>query len=72
MSNHVARWAIAIRLSNKPAYAAIADAINDDIQSGRLAANQFLPPLRTLAKALDLNFTTVARGYAEAQRLGLV
>jgi DNA-binding transcriptional MocR family regulator len=72
MSNHVARWTVALRASNKPAYIAIADLINEDIQSGKLAANQYLPPLRTLAKALDLNFTTVARGYAEAQRLGLV
>lgn len=72
MSSHVARWSVALRASNKPAYIAIADVINEDIQSGKLAANQYLPPLRTLAKALDLNFTTVARGYAEAQRLGLV
>jgi DNA-binding transcriptional MocR family regulator len=72
VSNPAARWAIALRTSTKPAYIAIADAINEDIQSGRLSANQFLPPLRTLAKALNLNFTTVARGYGEAQRLGLV
>jgi DNA-binding transcriptional MocR family regulator len=71
-ANHIARWGIAINNSNKPAYVAIADAIHEDIQSGKLAANQYLPPLRTLAKALNLNFTTVARGYAEAQRLGLV
>lgn len=72
MSNHIARWAVALDNSNKPAYVAIADVINEDIQSGKLAANQYLPPLRTLAKALNLNFTTVARGYAEAQRQGLV
>ncbi|MDB5975480.1 MAG: hypothetical protein JWR07_2240 [Nevskia sp.] len=72
MSNHSARWAAAIRNSQKPAYVAIADAIAEDIQSGKLAANQRLPPLRTLAQALKLNFTTVARGYAEAQQRGLV
>ena len=72
MSNHSARWAVAIRNSDKPAYIAIADTIAEDIQSGKLAANQKLPPLRTLAKALKLNFTTVARGYAEAQRRGLI
>lgn len=72
MSNHSARWAVAIRNSDKPAYLAIADTIAEDIQSGKLAANQKLPPLRTLAKALKLNFTTVARGYAEAQRRGLI
>ncbi len=72
MSNHSARWTITIRNSDKPAYIAIADTIAEDIQSGKLAANQMLPPLRTLAKALKLNFTTVARGYAEAQRRGLI
>ena len=72
MSNHSARWAVAIRSSDKPAYIAIADTIGEDIQAGKLAANQKLPPLRTLAKALKLNFTTVARGYAEAQRRGLI
>jgi DNA-binding transcriptional MocR family regulator len=72
MSNHSSRWAVAIRNSDKPAYLSIADTIAEDIQSGKLAANQRLPPLRTLAKALKLNFTTVARGYAEAQRRGLI
>ena len=72
MSNHSVRWAVAVRNSDKPAYLAIADTIAEDIQSGKLAANQKLPPLRALAKALKLNFTTVARGYAEAQRRGLI
>jgi DNA-binding transcriptional MocR family regulator len=61
-----------IRSSSKPAYLAIADAIADDIQAGRLSAEQRLPPLRALAKHLDLNFTTVSRGYAEAQRRQLI
>jgi len=72
MSNPSTRWAQALSRSDKPAYLALADIIAEDVQSGRLAANQFLPPLRSLATALKLNFTTVARGYAEAQRQGLV
>ena len=72
MSNETNRWAVAIRGSSKPAYIAIAELIFDDIQSGKLAASQKLPTLRKLAKALNLNFTTVARGYAEAQRRGLI
>ncbi|CAN7179465.1 PLP-dependent aminotransferase family protein [Phenylobacterium sp. LjRoot225] len=72
MTNHASRWAIAIRGSGKPAYIALADAIGEDIQSGKLAANEHLPPLRTLAVALDLNFTTVARGYGEAKQRGLI
>jgi DNA-binding transcriptional MocR family regulator len=72
MSNDMNRWAVAIRDSSKPAYVAVAELISDDIQSGKLSANQQLPTLRKLAKALKLNFTTVARGYAEAQRRGLI
>jgi DNA-binding transcriptional MocR family regulator len=72
MGNHSTRWVPAIRDGNKPAYQAIADAIAEDIQSGRLAASQLLPTMRHLAKVLDLNFTTVARGYAEAHRRGLI
>jgi DNA-binding transcriptional MocR family regulator len=72
MTNHAGRWAIAIRESAKPAYLALAEVIGDDIQSGKLSANERLPPLRTLAGALDLNFTTVARGYAEAKTRGLI
>ena len=71
-SNYPSRWAAAIRNSRKPAYIAIAEAIAEDIQTGKLAANQKLPTLRSLAVALDLNFTTVARGYAEAQQRGLL
>ncbi|THD02922.1 GntR family transcriptional regulator, partial [Rhodanobacter lindaniclasticus] len=54
------------------AYIALADAIADDIDAQRLLPEQRLPPLRTLARELDLNFTTVARGYAEAQQRGLI
>lgn len=72
MSNQSSRWAAALRASDKPAYIAIADAIGADIQSGQLRANQKLPTLRRLAGELELNFTTVARGYAEAQRRGLI
>lgn len=72
MSNEIARWANVIRNSQRPAYLAIADALAEDIQSGALSANQKLPTLRTLAQALKLNFTTVARGYAEAQQRGLI
>lgn len=72
MSNEASRWAAAVRASSQPAYIAIADALAEDIESGKLVANQRLPTLRTLAAALNLNFTTVARGYAEAQQRGLI
>ncbi len=72
MSNEMSRWAVAIRNCDKPAYLAVAQLISDDVQSGKLSAHQRLPTLRKLASALKLNFTTVARGYAEAQRRGLI
>ncbi|HEY2052223.1 MAG TPA: PLP-dependent aminotransferase family protein [Caulobacteraceae bacterium] len=72
MTNHASRWATFINASKKPAYLALADAIGEDIQSGELGAHEQLPPLRALAAALRLNFTTVARGYAEAKQRGLI
>ena len=51
---------------------AIADAIGAAVASGDLAENARLPPQRTLAGQLGIDFTTVSRAYAEAQRRGLV
>lgn len=72
MFDYANRWTKFLRASAKPAYLAIADAIGHDIKSGRLSASDRLPPLRTLAEDLGLNYTTVARGYAEARRRGLI
>ncbi|WP_108125131.1 PLP-dependent aminotransferase family protein [Saccharospirillum mangrovi] len=63
------------RLQNSqgvPAYRLIADLISEDIDSGRLAARDRLPPLRDLAAALDINYTTAARAYSEARKRGLI
>jgi DNA-binding transcriptional MocR family regulator len=65
-------WLKRIRSSNKPAYLLIADLIAEDVRSGRLAARDRLPTLRELADYLELNYTTVARGYAEARKRGLI
>lgn len=72
MFDYATRWTRFIGASAKPAYLAIADAIAADIKSGRLSAADRLPPLRLLAEDLGLNYTTVARGYAEARRRGLI
>jgi DNA-binding transcriptional MocR family regulator len=72
MSLDISRWNLRIRSSAAPAYRAIADVIGEDIDSGRLVAHQRLPPVRELAQRLERNFTTVARGYAEAARRGLI
>jgi len=55
-----------------PLFEGIAQAIADDIADGKLRTGDRLPTQRTLAKQINLDVTTVARGYAEAARLGLV
>lgn len=65
-------WLPAIRKANGPLYIAIADAIAGDIAEGRLCEGTRLPPQRTLASALGIDFTTVSRAYNEARHRGLV
>jgi len=55
-----------------PAYQQIPDLIAEDLQHGRLAPRQRLPPLRALAQSLALDYTTVVRGVALARERGLV
>ena len=65
-------WIPDLTSNDKPRYLAIADVIADDIKAGRLTGGDRLPPQRKLAARLAIDFTTVARGYVEAQRRGLV
>ncbi|MFG1462430.1 PLP-dependent aminotransferase family protein [Xanthobacter sp. DSM 24535] len=65
-------WTPDLTRSDKPRYLAIADIIAEDIRAGRLSAGDRLPPQRKLADRLSVDFTTVARGYVEAQKRGLV
>ena len=65
-------WTPDLKRWGKPHYLAIAKALADDIRTGRLAAGARLPTQRALAEALDLNFTTVSRGYVEAHKRGLI
>jgi DNA-binding transcriptional MocR family regulator len=68
----MADWRPNLSKIGKPRYLAIADAIAEDIRSGKLAPSDRLPPQRKLARHLKIDFTTVARGYVEAQRRGLI
>nr|WP_087573575.1 PLP-dependent aminotransferase family protein [Sphingomonas sp. CDS-1] len=65
-------WSPDLKRFGKPHYRAIADAIAQDVTDGRLRVSDRLPPQRELAVRLGINFTTVARGYVEAQRRGLI
>ena len=64
-------WQPDLANRSKPVYLAIADAIADDVRSGRLAAGHRLPPQRALAVRLEVDLTTVSRAYGEARRRGL-
>lgn len=68
----VTDWIPDLSRSDKPRYLAIADVIAADVKAGRLANGDRLPPQRKLAARLAIDFTTVARGYVEAQRRGLI
>ncbi|MEO5325620.1 PLP-dependent aminotransferase family protein [Mesorhizobium sp. CC13] len=65
-------WSPSISKASGPLYLTIADALAVDIASGRLPAGTRLPPQRTLAEQLGIDFTTVSRAYTEARRRGLI
>lgn len=65
-------WNKVLADSNKPAYVAIAEAIELEIRQGILKLDDRLPPIRELAKGLNLDYTTIARAYQEAQHRGLI
>jgi DNA-binding transcriptional MocR family regulator len=65
-------WHPDLGRSDSPLYMAIADLIALDLAGGQLAAGDKLPTHRDLAKRLAIDVTTVARGYLEAQKRGLV
>ncbi len=55
-----------------PRYRAIADALAQDIEAGRLQTGFRLPTHRDLAWTLKVTVGTVSRAYAEAQKRGLI
>lgn len=72
-TNELHRWKKRIALEKgTPIYRFIADLIAEDVDSGRLQARDRLPPLRDLASAVGINYTTAARAYNEARIRGLI
>lgn len=57
---------------DRPAYLSLADSIARDLSTGRLNPGDRLPSQRMLAERLQLNLSTIARGYREAQSRGLI
>jgi DNA-binding transcriptional MocR family regulator len=67
-----ASWRPGDLARDRPAYVALADAIAHDLARGVLAPGDRLPTHRALAADLGVTVRTVARGYAEAERRGLL
>lgn len=65
-------WIPTISELSGPIYLRVVDALGSDIASGRLVRGQQLPTQRALARALDIDLTTVTRAYGEARRRGLI
>lgn len=65
-------WQPTLEGRDGPRYVAIAQALAEDIDGGRLAAGARLPTHRDLAWRLGVTVGTVTRAYAEAERRGLI
>jgi len=65
-------WRPRIDRKSGPLYQSVAAAIARDVQTGKLKGGDRLPTHRDLADRLGVTVTTVTRGYAEAERRGLV
>lgn len=68
----MAIWVPSISETDGPIYLAIANAIESDIEGGRLARGDRLPPQRELAYQLGVTLGTVTRAYREAERRRLL
>ena len=55
-----------------PIYLQIVNQVKYLVSSGRMAAGEELPPIRTLAEQLLINPNTVARAYRELEIAGVV
>ena len=56
----------------RPYYLTLANSLEADISSGKLASGTKLPPQRELADFLDINFTTVTRAYDLCRERNLI
>jgi DNA-binding transcriptional MocR family regulator len=70
--NSIQFWQSKLDRAHGPLYLAIANVIGRAVDAREMLAGDQLPPQRQLATALEVDLTTVTRGYAEARRRGLV
>ncbi len=65
-------WTPRIPRDDGPLYKELADAIERAISNNDLKPGERLPTHRDLADALEMNVSTITRGYQEAEKRGLV
>ncbi|MBO6815570.1 MAG: PLP-dependent aminotransferase family protein [Rhizobiaceae bacterium] len=65
-------WLPSLEKSGNPLYIELADAIEHDIESGKLPPGTKLPPQRNIAFDIGVTVGTISRGYALARERGLV
>ncbi|PLR25619.1 PLP-dependent aminotransferase family protein [Caulobacter zeae] len=67
-----ATWLRRVAAGEGPIYRRLFEALRGAIADGELSAGEQLPPQRTVAGLLGVDFTTVTRAYALAREQGLV
>lgn len=65
-------WNPTVANDGTPKFMALVEALQRDIQAGRLQPGTRLPPYRDLAATLRISPGTVSKAYVEAERKGLV
>ncbi|MDR0849471.1 MAG: GntR family transcriptional regulator [Propionibacteriaceae bacterium] len=58
--------------SSTPIYRQIADQVASHILSGTLVSGETLPPIRTVARDLDVSVITVKKAWEELERDGFI
>lgn len=67
-----ARWLKRVRRGDGPLYLALVEALAAAIREGELQQGDQLPPQRTVAGLLGVDFTTVTRAYGLARTRGML
>lgn len=70
--NYLMSWLPDKTKLTSPVYLSIAELLEQDIRSGKLAGNTKLPPQRELADFLDLNLSTITRAFKICENRGLI
>ena len=66
------RWLARLKRDDGPIYLGLVRALEAAIRAGDLQPGDRLPPQRTVAELLGIDFTTVTRAYSAARGRGLI